>query len=109
MKNEFIKNWETQLKKGLLPYFVLQALEARECYGYELIQHLREDCNIEVTESTMYPLLTRLQKEELLVHKWVEQPTGIPRKYYFISDSGRSNLAAMQQSLQDILQKHLRR
>jgi PadR family transcriptional regulator PadR len=107
VKNEFIKNWETQLKKGLLPYFVLQALEAKECYGYELIQHLRDDFNIEVTESTMYPLLTRLQKEELLVHKWVEQPTGIPRKYYFISDSARANLAAMQQSLKEILQTHI--
>lgn len=109
MKNEFIKNWETQLKKGLLPYFVLQALDANERYGYELIQHLRDDFNIEVTESTMYPLLTRLQKEELLIHKWVEQPTGIPRKYYFISDAGKANLAAMQESLQEILQKHLRK
>lgn len=101
VKNEFLKNWETQLKKGLLPYFVLKALDAKERYGYELIQHLKEDFNTEVTESTMYPLLTRLQKEELLVYKWIEQPTGIPRKYYYISEDGRAHLAAMKKSIDE--------
>jgi PadR family transcriptional regulator PadR len=105
VKNDFIKNWETQLKKGLLPYFVLKALEAQERYGYELIQHLKDDFNTEVTESTMYPLLTRLQKEELLVSKWIEQPTGIPRKYYYISENGRTNLAAMKKSIDENLTK----
>lgn len=101
MKNEFLKNWETQLKKGLLPYFVLKALDAKERYGYELIQHLRDDYQTEVTESTIYPLLTRLQKEELLVFKWIEQATGIPRKYYYISDTGREYLKEMKKSIDE--------
>jgi PadR family transcriptional regulator, regulatory protein PadR len=105
MKNEFLKNWDTQLKKGLLPFFVLQALHRKECYGYELIQTLKDSLGIEVTESTIYPLLIRLMKEDLLVHKWVEQPSGIPRKYYFITDLGKSNVAEMQKSIVDIIDK----
>ena len=105
MKNEFLKNWDTQLKKGLLPFFVLQALEHKECYGYELIQNLKTSMEIEVTESTIYPLLIRLMKEELLVHKWVEQSSGIPRKYYFITEEGRNNLAEMKKNIVIILSK----
>jgi len=105
MKNEFLKNWDTQLKKGLLPFFVLQALERKECYGYELIQDLKNSLDIEVTESTIYPLLIRLMKEELLVHQWVEQTSGIPRKYYFITDEGKNNLVEMKKNIVEVLSK----
>lgn len=105
MKNEFLKNWDTQLKKGMLPFFVLQALEHKECYGYELIQNLKTSMEIEVTESTIYPLLIRLMKEELLVHQWVEQTSGIPRKYYFITEEGRNNLVEMNKTLWKFFQK----
>lgn len=105
MKNEFLKNWDTQLKKGMLPFFVLQALETKECYGYELIQNLKTSLDIEVTESTIYPLLIRLMKEDLLVHQWIEQQSGIPRKYYFITDEGKNNLVEMKKNIEDVIQK----
>lgn len=105
MKNEFLKNWDVQLKKGLLPFFVLQILEQKEYYGYELIQALKNDFEIDVTESTIYPLLVRLMKEELLTHQWVEQASGIPRKYYFISTIGRDNLAEMRKSIDSVIIK----
>jgi PadR family transcriptional regulator, regulatory protein PadR len=105
MNTEFLKNWDTQLKKGLLPFFTLLALEKRECYGYELIQNLKDDYEIEVTESTIYPLLIRLMKEDLFIHKWVEQPSGIPRKYYFISENGRETLAEMKKDILETLEK----
>lgn len=105
MKSEFLKNWDTQLKKGLLPFFVLQALEYKECYGYELIQNLKISMEIEVTESTIYPLLIRLMKEELLVYQWVEQTSGIPRKYYFITEEGKNNLAEMKKNITEVLSK----
>jgi PadR family transcriptional regulator, regulatory protein PadR len=105
MKIEFLKNWDTQFKKGLLPFYVLQALEHKECYGYELIQNLKISVEIEVTESTIYPLLIRLMKEELLVHQWVEQTSGIPRKYYFITEEGKNNLAEMKKNISVILSK----
>jgi PadR family transcriptional regulator, regulatory protein PadR len=105
MNTEFLKNWDTQLKKGLLPFFVLLALDKRECYGYELIQNLKDDYGIEVTESTIYPLLIRLMKEDLLIHKWVEQQSGIPRKYYFISELGKQTLAEMKKDIVETLEK----
>ena len=105
MKSEFLRNWDTQLKKGLLPFFVLLLIKDKEYYGYELIQDLRKKYDIDVTESTIYPLLVRLMKEELLIHKWVEQATGIPRKYYFISPQGTAILQNMKKDIIDILNK----
>ena len=100
MKNEFLKNWDTQLKKGLLPLFVLQALHKKECYGYELIQELKSTIEMDVAEGTMYPLLIRLLKDKLLVYKWVEQNSGIPRKYYAISPEGKKTLTEMKKNLE---------
>jgi|SRR5271154_962983 len=105
MKNEFLKNWDTQLKKGLLPLFVLQSLQMKEQYGYELIQELRNSFGIEVTEGTIYPLLIRLKKDGLLKHRWVEQVSGIPRKYYSISPLGLGIFKDMKASTNQILQK----
>jgi PadR family transcriptional regulator, regulatory protein PadR len=105
MKNDFLKNWDTQLKKGLLPFFVLQALETREYYGYELIQNLKTSLGIDITESTMYPLLVRLMKEDLLTHKWIEQPSGIPRKYYYITTYGKKNLKEMKKNIVELFSK----
>ena len=48
VKNKFLINWNIQLKKGLLPLYVLQALEKKECYGYELIQELKLEIGIDV-------------------------------------------------------------
>ncbi len=95
MKTDFIKNWDTQLKKGMLPVFVLLTLKKKEYYGYELIEELKSSAGLEVTESTIYPLLTRLMNEGLLIHKWVEQPSGIPRKYYSLSVEGNKKLQEM--------------
>jgi PadR family transcriptional regulator PadR len=95
MKTEFIENWHSQLRKGLLPLFVFMILENKKCYGYELIQDIKVGFDIDVGEGTLYPLLVRLAKEGLLTHQWEEQPSGIPRKYYSISLEGKSALATM--------------
>jgi PadR family transcriptional regulator, regulatory protein PadR len=95
MKAEFIENWHSQLRKGLLPLFLLTILEKKKCYGYELIQDIKTRFDIDVGEGTLYPLLVRLAKEGLLTHQWEEQPSGIPRKYYSISTEGKSALTAM--------------
>jgi PadR family transcriptional regulator PadR len=105
MKNEFLKNWDTQMKKGLLPLFVLQSLINKERYGYELIQELKFSFGIDVTEGTIYPLLIRLMKENLLIHKWVEQPSGIPRKYYSISDEGKKAYKEMKNTIDTTILK----
>ncbi len=103
MKTDFLKNWDTQLRKGILPYFVLKILKEKERYGYDLIQALKLQHDIVVTESTIYPLLIRLMNEDLLVYQWVEQTSGIPRKYYYISKLGKTTLTNMRKNLEDLL------
>ncbi|HCL04562.1 MAG TPA: PadR family transcriptional regulator [Chitinophagaceae bacterium] len=105
MKDEFLKNWDTQMKKGLLPLFVLHIIAEKTCYGYELIERLKEITGFDITESTMYPLLTRLLKEGLLEAKWVEQNTGIPRKYYSLTKDGKSKLSEMKEASRTIFSK----
>lgn len=105
MKNEFLENWHSQLRKGLLPLFVLHILSQKEYYGYELIQEIKTKFGMDVAEGTLYPLLIRLMKEEQLTHEWVEQPSGIPRKYYTIAAAGKKTLQQMKAYLPTLLTK----
>lgn len=105
MNSAFIDNWDTQMRKGLLPYYVLKLLGERSYYGYEIIQELKIQFELDVTESTVYPLLIRLMKEEMLFHQWVEQPSGIPRKYYFITYTGKKSFKEMNMFMQSITKK----
>ncbi len=95
MNDEFVQNWFSQVKKGTLSYIILIILNEKEYYGYELVQEIKSHTAMEVAEGTLYPLLNRLKSEGLVNSKWVEQETGIPRKYYTLSNEGRSTLAEM--------------
>lgn len=67
-----------------------------ECYGYELISRLEKHPALAAKENTIYPLLRRLLREELLASSWRESAEGLPpRKYYTITDKGRAYLAAI--------------
>ncbi|MDO4773910.1 MAG: PadR family transcriptional regulator [Candidatus Saccharibacteria bacterium] len=79
----------TQLRKGFLAYCVLQVCAGGPRYSSDIIQQLRS-AELVVMEGTMYPLLTRLQKDGLLRHQWQESEQGPPRKYYSLTDDGRA-------------------
>ena len=95
MNREFIEKWQSQVKKGSLSFIVLLILKEKELYGYELIEKIKAMTEIDIAEGTLYPLLNRLKTDNLLESKWVEQETGIPRKYYFLSESGKLTLEEM--------------
>lgn len=76
---------KTQLKKGLLEVCVLAALVEEDSYGYKLIQDAEKV--IEISESTLYPILRRLEKNNYLDSYNVEYG-GRLRKYYRITDAG---------------------
>lgn len=95
MKNEFIEKWKSQVKKGTLSFIVLNAISKKELYGYELIEIIKNTTAIEIAEGTLYPLMNRLKKEGLATSKWVEQESGIPRKYYVLTKEGISTLEHM--------------
>jgi len=95
MNNEFVQNWFSQVKKGTLSYIILIILNEKEYYGYELVQEIKIHMALEVAEGTLYPLLNRLKAEGLVESKWVEQESGMPRKYYTLSKDGKATLAEM--------------
>lgn len=77
----------TQFKKGVLELCVLVLLDRKDCYGYEMVDEISK--NISISEGTIYPLLKRLKKEELVISYLKESQDGPPRKYYQITDLGK--------------------
>lgn len=71
---------KSQLKKGVLELCVLATISEKDCYGYEVVSILKKD--IEVTESTIYPILRRLTKSGIFSTYLVESESGPARKYY---------------------------
>ena len=97
-KTETPQKWESQVRKGMLDFIILLCLERKEYYGYEMIKTIKETAEMNLSEGTIYPLLNRLKNEELISSRWVEMPTGIPRKYYQITDKGKKALVEMKNS-----------
>jgi len=95
MHDEFVQKWTSQVKKGTLSFILLQLLQGKEQYGYELMTAMQQKTNIQLAEGTLYPLMNRLKKEGLVDSKWVEQESGIPRKYYHLTPAGEATLKAM--------------
>jgi len=102
MNKEFIEKWQSQVKKGTLSFVVLLVLKENELYGYELIEKIKTLTNIEIAEGTLYPLMNRLKTDNLLESKWIEQETGIPRKYYFLTEIGKQTLEEMKTQWADL-------
>lgn len=76
-----------QLRKGFLAYCVLKVCSSQPKYTSDIIAKL-SGAELVVVEGTIYPLLSRLQKDGLLVHDWQESEQGPPRKYYKTTDYG---------------------
>ena len=70
-----------QLRKGFLAFCVLKVCSKQSKYTSDIISQLRI-AELVVVEGTIYPLLSRLQKDGLLMHEWQESEQGPPRKYY---------------------------
>lgn len=99
---EFITNWESQVKKGVLAFMIMLFLETKKYYGYELINDIKNTIDIDIAEGTIYPLLNRLKAEGLINSEWIEMETGIPRKYYELTSEGISVLQQMKNSWFDL-------
>lgn len=83
--SDLLNSLTTELRRGTLTLAVLSQLKTPQ-YGYSLVQ-LLEKSGIEIDQSTLYPLLRRLEKQELLSSSW-DTSESRPRKYYLISDLG---------------------
>src|SRR5665213_3326591 len=90
--DSLIAQSETQMRKGMLTYCVLLLLKDGKVYTSEIIRALRQ-AELIVVEGTLYPLLSRLAKDELLAYEWQESEQGPPRKYYWLTDEGKKMLS----------------
>ena len=96
-----IDPWIIQLRKGLGELCVLAAVDRLgEAYGYQLVQFLAEHDGLQLTESTVYPLLARLARDGCLSVSSMPSPSGPPRRYYRLTSMGKKSLEAMLRSWQ---------
>ena len=86
-----LENTQIQMRKGILEFCILHIISRGEVYASDMLEELTS-AKIMVVEGTLYPLLTRLRKAGLVEYKWVESNAGPPRKYYTITDTGRTFL-----------------
>ena len=91
---------DIQLKRGLLDVCVLSAIKNEESYGYKIIKDIKP--YIELSESTLYTILKRLEEGKLLTVRTAEHG-GRLRKYYEITDSGRERIEEFKSEWQEIL------
>lgn len=88
---EYIENAKAQLRKGVLEFSVILSIAGNELYASDIIAKLREH-DLLVVEGTLYPILSRLKAAQLVSYNWVESTEGPPRKYYRLTDKGKTVL-----------------
>ncbi|MET8658801.1 PadR family transcriptional regulator [Streptomyces griseus] len=81
-----------QLRKGVLEYCVLALMRDRPRYGVELLHALEESGALATSQGTVYPLLSRLRRDDLVTTTWQESDSGPPRRYYALTEGGRAAL-----------------
>lgn len=91
---------DAQLKRGLLEICVLSAIKYEESYGYKIIKDMQP--YLKISESTLYPILKRLEESKMLTVR-SEEYNGRLRKYYRITDSGRKRLMDFTEEWKEVM------
>ncbi len=86
------RNTLSQLRRGTVEYCVLALLRDDERYGFDIVRVLSQADGLVVSEGTLYPLLSRLRRENLVATTWRESDAGPPRRYYRLTHAGRAAL-----------------
>lgn len=89
------EKYARQMKKGMIEMLVLKLLSENQMYGYKLISELKERSKdvFVLKEGTLYPVLYRLEEEELVKSEWGKaQGRQVARKYYEITPKGMEAL-----------------
>lgn len=97
----YAEHLAVQLRKGFLAYCVLKACSHTSKYTSDIITELR-GAQLVVVEGTIYPLLSRLQKDGLLSHEWQESEQGPPRKYYKTTAYGHDIMASVAKKITEL-------
>jgi PadR family transcriptional regulator, regulatory protein PadR len=92
-----LENAKVQMRKGILEFCILHIISRGEVYASDMLEELTS-AKIMVVEGTLYPLLTRLKNSGLLDYKWVESVSGPPRKYYVLTETGKTFLSQFEET-----------
>jgi PadR family transcriptional regulator PadR len=91
-----ISSWQSQLRKGAAELVVLSLLKEGERYGLDILEQAGGSGGV-LSDGSLYPLLTRLEREGKLEARWaMADDARIPRKYYRLSDEGEALVGEMQ-------------
>ena len=82
----------TQILKGILEGCILNIISKEETYGYELLIKLKNNGFTDMVEGTVYPLLLRLEKKELIISQKRKEQNGMTRKYFNVTEAGKKEL-----------------
>ena len=91
---------DIQMKRGLLDVCVLAAIKDEDSYGYRIIKDIKP--YVEISESTLYPILRRLESAELLTVRTAEH-NGRLRKYYRITERGIKRIEDFKEEWKEII------
>ena len=91
---------DIQLKRGLLDVCVLAAIQDKDSYGYQIIKDMKPF--VEISESTLYPILRRLESADMLT-VWSAEHNGRLRKYYRITQLGRKRIQDFKDEWQEMV------
>lgn len=91
---------DIQLKRGLLDVCVLAAIKSEDSYGYQIIKDMKP--YVEISESTLYPILRRLETAKLLTVYTVEH-SGRLRKYYHITRLGLKRIDSFKEEWKEMM------
>lgn len=97
-----VENTQVQMRKGILEFCILHIISRGEVYASDMLEELTS-AKIMVVEGTLYPLLTRLRKAGLVEYKWVESTSGPPRKYYTLTEAGKSFLEQLDDTWDELM------
>lgn len=87
---EISQEWIAELKKGSVQLMLLALLVKKEKYGLEITRELKELTGgvFDLKEGTLYPALRRLEQRGFVESRWLERESGVPRKYYKLTEKG---------------------
>lgn len=91
---------ENQMKRGLLDVCVLAAIKCEDSYGYQIVKDLSP--YVEISESTLYPILRRLENSLMLTVRTAEH-NGRLRKYYHITEAGLKRLKTFSEEWKELM------
>ncbi|MBN1198408.1 MAG: PadR family transcriptional regulator [Bacteroidales bacterium] len=96
-----IENQKAQMRKGVLELCILSIIAEKDAYASDIIEKLKE-ARLIIVEGTLYPLLTRLKNDGLTTYRWEESKSGPPRKYFQITDIGKTVLNELKLGWQEL-------